>query len=100
MIYQDISNGIIPVWHDESIVNKYFISHQPKVLDPGYNYDETMDISFERKIIWRDKMKYFTFAELNRKSYKECLVKHNFGERVFVKGLNCLTKFCRIFSIR
>jgi len=37
----DESNGIIPVWHDESMMNKYMIDNPPSVvLSPGYHYPE------------------------------------------------------------
>ena len=37
----DEGNGIIPVWHDESILNKYLAACQPTlVLDPSYHHPE------------------------------------------------------------
>jgi histo-blood group ABO system transferase len=37
----DESNGIIPVWHDESMMNKYMIDNPPTVvLSPSYHYPE------------------------------------------------------------
>jgi histo-blood group ABO system transferase len=52
----DYSNGIIAVWHDESHMNRYFIDNPPtKILDPGYCYGETMNISFHKKLLALDK---------------------------------------------
>lgn len=37
----DEGNGIVPVWHDESILNKYLAACPPTlVLDPSYHYPE------------------------------------------------------------
>jgi len=36
-IIQDESNNIIPVWHDESMLNKYYLGRKDiKILDPSY----------------------------------------------------------------
>jgi glycosyltransferase involved in cell wall biosynthesis len=37
----DINNGIIPIYHDESILNKYFVDHPPDIiLSPSYHYPQ------------------------------------------------------------
>lgn len=98
MVYEDLSKGIIPVWHDESIVNKYFIKHQPKVLDPHYNYCEIRNLPIPKIILLKDKMKYFSFTDLNRQSYKECHAKKTFWENLLVGGLNYIVRFWRIIN--
>lgn len=41
MIDTDRKNGIIPVWHDESVLNKYLSMYPPeKVLSSSYHYPE------------------------------------------------------------
>lgn len=41
MIDIDENNGLIPVWHDESVLNKYLIIWPPqKVLTPSFHYPE------------------------------------------------------------
>lgn len=38
-ITKDINNGIMPRWHDETALNKYFIDNPPDVvLSPAYHY--------------------------------------------------------------
>lgn len=42
MIDQDIKNGIIPLWHDESALVKYLFDNPPaKTLDPSFCYPES-----------------------------------------------------------
>lgn len=41
MLDEDLSKGIMPVWHDESVLNSYMASAEPtKVLSPSYHYPE------------------------------------------------------------
>lgn len=41
MIDDDLGNGIMPIWHDESVLNAYMASAEPtKVLSPSYHYPE------------------------------------------------------------
>jgi glycosyltransferase involved in cell wall biosynthesis/SAM-dependent methyltransferase len=41
MLDADTNNNIVPVWHDESILNKYFSEHIPSViLSPSYHYPQ------------------------------------------------------------
>ena len=51
----DISNDIIPVWHDESALNWYYSSKTPLIMSPSYAYPESIDLNMDRKIIQRDK---------------------------------------------
>jgi histo-blood group ABO system transferase len=55
-IQQDLDNGIIAVWHDESHLNRYFIDHPPTVkLTPSYCYPESWKIPFVKKLLALDK---------------------------------------------
>lgn len=41
MIDEDEKNGIIPVWHDESVLNAFMASVEPKkVLSPSYHWPQ------------------------------------------------------------
>ena len=43
MIDQDMSNGYIPIWNDESAWNKYLFEHKPSVvLSPSYIYPDSL----------------------------------------------------------
>tara|TARA_B100001094_G_C18156609_1_gene786831 strand:+ start:1225 stop:1908 length:684 start_codon:yes stop_codon:yes gene_type:complete len=53
---EDLSNNIIPLWHDESHMNKYMSDNPPTlVLDSGYAFPEGWDLPFEQKILSTDK---------------------------------------------
>lgn len=54
----DLTNSIIPIWHDESALNYYYHSIDPLILNPGYAYPETWNIPFSKKIIQLDKSKF------------------------------------------
>jgi Glycosyltransferase family 6 len=41
MIDKDVSNGIIPIWHDETAINRYFLDHPPLSLTPSYHYPQS-----------------------------------------------------------
>lgn len=55
---QDLDNGIIAIWHDESQLNKYVADKHPKVLAPGYAYPEGWDMPYEPAILMRDKGRF------------------------------------------
>jgi len=53
---EDNSKNIIPVWHDESYMNKYFIINPPTLkLSPSYCYPESWNIPFCKKLLALDK---------------------------------------------
>lgn len=52
---QDIRNGIIALWHDESHLNRYILDHPYKLLSPAYLYPEGWKLPFPKKILVRDK---------------------------------------------
>lgn len=39
-IKKDKEKGVMPVWHDESYLNKYILDKNPLVLSPSYGYPE------------------------------------------------------------
>lgn len=39
----DLSNGILPVWHDESYLNKYLLEYNPKIIGTKYCKPEEFD---------------------------------------------------------
>lgn len=96
-INKDKMNNIIPVWHDESIVNRYFIDHPPKVLDCRYNYCEIRNLPIEKLIVWRDKTKCFSFDEMKRPDYHSIhtSVKKRYWESVVINFLNLLFRVYR-----
>lgn len=54
MINADYENKIIPVWHDESVLNRYFIDNPPtKVLTPSYHYPESRIEHYQKR--WPEK---------------------------------------------
>ena len=50
-IDKDIDSGIVPIWHDETAINRYFLDHEPDVvLTPSYHFPQS---NLDRyKIIW------------------------------------------------
>ena len=53
-----MEHGIIPIWHDESILNKYILEKDSLILECNYLYPEGADIpqfKKQKKIIIRDK---------------------------------------------
>lgn len=89
-IDKDLSNDIIPIWHDESIINKYYLLYPPKVLDCRYNYCEKRNLPIEKKILYKDKTKYFSFNDLKRPEYKDCRI--DMPGRNIIRGLNFLIR--------
>jgi hypothetical protein len=59
----DLLAGIIPIYHDESYLNKYFLTKNVHKLDPGYAYPEGWKLPFNPKIQLINKVvhggKYF-----------------------------------------
>jgi len=45
----DIANNIIPIWHDETAINKYFLDHPPTIsLSPSYHYPQGQIQRYQR----------------------------------------------------
>jgi hypothetical protein len=56
-IDEDLNNGIIPIWHDESALNHYYSYWNPLSLPPSYAYPESYQLDMPKKIIQLDKSK-------------------------------------------
>jgi histo-blood group ABO system transferase len=75
-IHVDLSNNIIPVWHDESHLNRYCIDHPPtKVLSPSYCYPENWSLPYHRRLLALDKNHSEMRKNLSWISYKDSLFK-------------------------
>lgn len=57
-INNDLENGIIPVYHDESALNWYYVDKNPLLMGCEYAYPGNIEIPFTKKIIQRDKIKF------------------------------------------
>jgi len=63
-INQDLDNGVVAIWHDESHLNKFFIENKEKVntLSPSFAYPEVFSgaCDFPAKVIHlsKDNSKY------------------------------------------
>ena len=54
-IEQDVANGIIPLWHDETALNRYFLDHPPDVeLSPSYHYPQGNRAYYEK--MWSSRL--------------------------------------------
>ena len=109
----DTKNGITAKWHDESHWNKYLISRTDvKILDPGYLYPEARILPFKKRIMIRDKRKYFSYHDLGKNSphkinglfqkikfriEKISFVQQSLLWQLFKKWLNRLTLFRTIY---
>jgi histo-blood group ABO system transferase len=48
---RDLKNNVMPKWHDEGYINRYFIDHPPTVfLSPSYCFPLGWNIPFEPKL--------------------------------------------------
>lgn len=55
---EDDKEGVVALWHDESHLNKYILSHSYKLLSPAYCYPEDWNLPFEKIILIKDKAKF------------------------------------------
>lgn len=69
MINKDLENGIIPLWHDESILNKYVYLHEDEfeIRDPNFCYPEGWNIPFNCDILIRNKEKYIDVNKIKER---------------------------------
>lgn len=78
---KDLSRKIIAIWHDESHLNKYIVSHPHyRLLPPAFVYicADGVSYPFEPIVIMRDKEKYFdtsTFKSYGRKDESPKLIR-------------------------
>lgn len=67
----DLADGVIALWHDESQLNRYVAELDPaeyRLLTPAYWYPEGWHIPFEPKITVRDKSKWIDMTAVKAKS--------------------------------
>lgn len=85
----DLENNIIAKWHDESHWNKYLIDklENIKILNPGYLYPESYILPFDKKIIIRDKRKYFDYSNIGKDKKSKIMkkVKENLKKIYFIR---------------
>lgn len=74
-IESDEQKGIIALWHDESHLNSYFLTHRVKVLSPEFAYPEEMKLPYSPKILLRDKNKFGGHGFLRGESSKNTAIK-------------------------
>lgn len=62
----DLQNGVTPLWHDESQLNRYAAEHPGayRLLTPAYWYPEGWQLPFEQKIAVRNKSRYFDVSSV------------------------------------
>ncbi len=62
LIEEDLKNGIIAQWHDESFLNMYMIHHKKDVQILGWQYlkYEEYVVPYRPAMVLRDKRKYLT----------------------------------------
>ncbi len=49
---KDLKKGVVPKWHDEGHLNRYFIDHPPTVLlSSSYCFPEGWDLPFEPRLV-------------------------------------------------
>lgn len=65
-IQQDLLNGIVAKYHDESHLNRYLYDHGCTALPPAYAYIEGKRMPFEPKIIIRDKTRLDIYFDKGR----------------------------------
>jgi len=54
---EDLENGVMPLWHDESHMNRYMSEYKPtKILDPGYAYCQHLENQFNLKENFKPKI--------------------------------------------
>jgi hypothetical protein len=79
-IQADYQKGAIARWHDESQLNRYVYENMNyRLLTPAYCYPEGWTLPFEKKIMVRDKSKFFNVKEIKGATGKVPLPERLFG---------------------
>lgn len=68
-IEQDLDNGVMAIWHDESYWNAYLNNNldrynETHFLSPAYLYPEGWKIPFEQNIMLKNKSKYIDLQKI------------------------------------
>ena len=74
-VLEDLSNGIVAVWHDESQWNRYCIDYTPSViLNPSYCYASLAEMGYPKKTVESFDKKFpkkLVALTKNHKEYRE-----------------------------
>lgn len=105
MIEKDMRNNILPLWHDESALNKYILDKNPLIMPCNYLYPENWDLAeFKNniKIIQRNKSnpKYGGINYLrgeNIKNNDTTIFLSALLKKMRAKTLNLLLRFFKKF---
>ena len=68
-VHEDYEKGIVAVFHDESMLNRYMRDVKGEALPPVYGYPEGAELPFEAKVIIRDKTKVDPYFRKDHKAY-------------------------------
>ena len=69
MVDWESERGRVPVWHDESVINKYLVANRPtRVLSPSYHFPENNQKIYES---WGGREKFPCKILLLDKNHKE-----------------------------
>ena len=71
----DLKNKIMPLWHDESILNKYLLDKPVKMLTSAYGKAEEWRNPKHAKMIFRDKEKIFDVDTFKKTKYTRISVR-------------------------
>lgn len=64
---EDLANGVIASWHDESQLNRYAAERSDyRLLSPAYWYPEGWEMPFPIKILVLDKRRFFDVAAVKQ----------------------------------
>lgn len=68
-IQKDLKKNVIALWHDESHINHYILTHKNvRILNPSYCWPEGWNLPFPCVILIRDKAKYLNIQALRDNS--------------------------------
>lgn len=81
-VHEDIKNGIMAIYHDESHLNAYLHNKSIKILSPAFGYPEDAELPFKPAVVILNKMKHGGkyFDKLPKTAYSRRIV-------LFVKRL-------------
>ena len=63
----DLANGVIPLWHDESMLNKYLLDKNPLIMPVNYLYPEGkwMPCRWRKNNPFKDNIKILSTDKTN-----------------------------------